>query len=103
MSLTANIQNISIYKSQQQKILYMIAKHNNTFVKLYMKTEDTNDVYKMVNHDGMVQFEITVNRNLTCTYKNSTIPFYDVKKYELLTNENQSRPKNQETQDDEWV
>ena len=87
MSITAKIQNISIYKKEQQISLYMVARHNNTFVKLFMIADDANDVYQMTRHNGSVKFDIVVNPGLTSNYKGNSIPFYNVQKYELLLEE----------------
>ena len=88
MSITAKLQNISIYKTEQKLMLYMLAKHKNSLVKLFMIADHAKDVYKLVRHDGMVRFQITMNKNVTSTYKNAPIPFYDVQKYEVISDDN---------------
>lgn len=87
MSITAKIHNISIYKKEQQIALYMVARHNNIFVKLFMIADDANDVYQMTRHNGSIKFDIVVNPSLTSSYKGNAIPFYNVQKYELLLEE----------------
>ena len=93
MSITATIQNLSVYKKENQLSLYMIARHNNIFVKLLMIADDANDVYQMTGHNGSVKFDITVNPSLTSSYKGTTIPFYNVQSYELLLEDHQKNLK----------
>ena len=69
--------------------MYMVARQDQACIKLYYDTGSAADLFKLVNHVGPVQLQVTINKNLTSTYKQMTIPFYDLKSYKLLAHDGQ--------------
>ena len=89
-TLPATIENICYYPRGDKILLYILARQETTFIKLFHITENKHDVYKLIRHGaGLFKFDVTINKNLTATYKTKTIPFYDVVSFTALASPGQ--------------
>ena len=84
MQAEATIENISAYRRKSNITLYILAKKNNTHIKLFYPEATATDMYKLINYNGPIEFELRMNQNLTSTHKGMSIPYFDVISYKCV-------------------
>ena len=87
-TLDAFVDNVSVYNRPENSLLYIIVKQGTKFIKLYYSTSDQNEITAIVTHRGLLRFKVTMNKNITSTYKYKVVPYFDVQSFTVI-NENE--------------
>lgn len=86
MTIQVEIQNISVYRRGDSIIMYIVSRQDQSYIKLFFESGTTTDLFNMLNHKGLIEFDVRINKNLTSTYRNMTVPFFDVTAFKLIKN-----------------
>jgi len=84
MSIQVELQNIYVFRRGDSIIMYIVCKQEQSYIKLLFETGTTTDLFNMLNHKGLIECEIRMNKNLTSTYRNMTVPFFDLTSFKLV-------------------
>ena len=81
LSVEVTIENIFVYRRAEKLLLYIVARQEQALLKVFSDVATPTDLFKLSSCTGPVQFDVTMNKYLTSTYKGNTIPFYDFISY----------------------